>query len=147
METYMWIIWLSIFIITLVVEAITFDLVSIWFSGSALLTLGLSFVPGLPFWGEIIIFVLVGVLLCVLTRPFIKKFLKGKKEQGKTNLDSLIGKEYKLIKTIEKYSVGEVKINGVLWDCESKNGDIIAKNQTVKIVAINGNKLIVEEVK
>lgn len=146
MEQWMWIIWLVIFAVTMIVEVCVPDLVSIWFALSALATLCFSFIEGLPYWGEIIIFVGLSLILLASTRKFVKKFLKSK-ETVKTNLSTLIGKEYILDKTIEPFSKGEVIINGVAWDCETKDNSTIEKGKIIKIKEIQGNKLIVEEIK
>lgn len=146
MEEWMWVVWLAIFAITMIVEVCVPDLVSIWFSLSALITLFFSFIEGLPYWGEIIIFVGLSLILLALTRKFVKKFLKSK-ETVKTNLNSFIGKEFKLEKTIEPFSKGEIKINGVAWDCDTKNNSKIEKGKIIIIKEIQGNKLIVEELK
>ena len=52
----MWLVWLSMFVLSLILEASTEALVSIWFAAGALVSLGCSFIPGLPYWGEIIVF-------------------------------------------------------------------------------------------
>ena len=69
--------------------------------------------------------------------------MKGNK--SKTNLDLLIGTKHVLLKQIDKFSVGELKINGVVWDCESEDEAVIEKGKTVIILSIRGNKLIVKE--
>ena len=145
MEPYMWIVWLVILVAALIVEAVTFDLVSIWFAIAALFSLIFSFIHGLPFWGEIIIFTGISLILLIATRPFVKKFMNS--NQSKSNLDLLINTEHKLLKQIDKFSVGELKINGVIWDCETEDGSIIEKGKLVQIISIKGNKLIVKEVK
>lgn len=146
MEEWMRVFWLVVFAITIIVEVCVPDLVSLWFAISAIITLGLSFIEGLPYWGEIIIFVGLSLILLASTRKFVKKFLKTK-ESTKTNLDNFINKEYKVVKKIEPFSKGEVIINGVTWDCESEDNSIIEKDKIIIVKKIQGNKLIVEEKK
>lgn len=146
MESWMWVVWLAIFALTMIIEVSVSGLVSIWISLAALITLALSFIPNLPYWGEIIIFVVVSLILLASTRPVVKKILKNK-EEIKTNTQSLIGQKIVLIKTVEEFSVGEAKINGVVWDCKSYDDSVIEKGKIVEIIKIDGNKLIVKEVK
>lgn len=146
MEEWMRVVWLVVFAITIIVEVCVPDLVSLWFAISAIITLGLSFIEGLPYWGEIIIFVGLSLILLASTRKFVKKFLKTK-ESTKTNLDNFFNKEYKVVKKIEPFSKGEVIINGVTWDCESEDNSIIEKDKIIIVKKIQGNKLIVEEKK
>lgn len=145
MEEWMWVVWLIIFAITMIVEVSVSGLVSVWISLAALVTLCLSFINGLPYWGEMIIFIGLSFILLAVTRPFVKKLLKAK-EEPKTNLELLIGKQIKLEKKVEPLSIGEVKINGVTWDCETEGNSTIEQGKVVKIVGIKGNKLIVKEV-
>ena len=69
-----------------------------------------------------------------------------KNNHEKTNLDSVIGTTHKLLKKIDE-EPGEVKINGVVWRVSSKNKKPISENKKVKIIELDGNKFIVEEVK
>ena len=76
MESWMWVVWLAIFALTMIIEVSVSGLVSIWISLAALITLALSFIPNLSYWGEIIIFVVLSLILLASTRPFVKKILK-----------------------------------------------------------------------
>ena len=145
MEEWMWIVWLIIFAITMIVEVSVSGLVAVWISLAALVTLCLSFINGLPYWGEMIIFIGLSFILLAATRPFVKKLLKAK-EEPKTNLKLLIGKQIKLEKKVEPFSIGEAKINGVTWDCETEDNSTIEQGKVVEIVGIKGNKLIIKEV-
>ena len=76
MEQYMWIVWLSLFVIMLIVEAIGPALVSVWFAFGALLSLIVSFIPGVPWWVEVIIFVVVSGATLLALRPVFQKYFK-----------------------------------------------------------------------
>ena len=88
-ESYMLWVWLAVFIIAFIVEACTQDLVSIWFSVGALVSLILSIFDNIPYWVEIIVFVVVTAITFVLTRPLVKKVLKN--QIRKTNVDEFVG--------------------------------------------------------
>lgn len=144
MEDYMWIIWLSLFVLAMIIEAVLSGLNSIRFAAAALIVLFLSFIPELPFWAEIIIFVGLSAVLLLATRPLVKKFMYTKNNQ-KTNLDMYIGKSYKLNKKVEKGSIGEITLNGVPWNVDSENDEEIEAGKWVEIIRIEGNKFIVKE--
>ena len=76
MEQYMWIIWLVVFIVALIVEANTYELVSIWFAFSSVVTLIISFIPGCSWYIELIIFLILSIASIFALRPFIKKFMQ-----------------------------------------------------------------------
>lgn len=142
-EQYMIYIWLGIFIISIIIEACTFELVSIWFAIGAAVCIAFAFIPGLPFWGEIIIFLGVSLLCLLLLRPISSKTLKRK--ITKSNIDEIVGKKGKITKRITPLDHGEVKINDVIWTAISANDDeTIEVDSIVKVVSVNGNKLYVQ---
>lgn len=144
-EQYMVYIWLGVFILTIIIEACTFELVSIWFSIASVFCIIFSFIPGLPFYGEIIIFICISALCLILLRPVANKALKRK--TSKSNIDEIIGKKGTVIKQISSLNKGEVKINDTIWTSLPYNENItIKEGEIVEVVAISGNKLFVKPI-
>ncbi len=144
-ENYMIFVWLGIFIIAILVEILTVELVSVWFAGAAFIAFILSWIPGIPYWGEIISFVLASALLLFCLRPLTTKLLTRK--EVKSNIEELIGKKAKVVKKISELNNGEIIINGVTWTAVSSEPTIeINEGDIIKIVAINGNKIIVKKI-
>lgn len=132
--------WLIFFIILVIVELITVNLVTIWFAFGALVTSLVS----LYTTDTVIllaVFTLVSLLLLLITKPVVKK-LKVKKVVA-TNLDQVIGKTGVVTETIAKDKIGEVKVLGKRWSAYSDRE--ISKDKKVKILSISGVKLKVEE--
>lgn len=132
--------WLIFFIILVIVELITVNLVTIWFAFGALVTSLVS----LYTTDTVIllaVFTLVSLLLLLITKPVVKK-LKVKKVVA-TNLDQVIGKTGIVSVPIEKDKIGEVKVLGKTWSAYSDKE--ISKDKKVKILSISGVKLKVEE--
>ena len=146
MEAYMWIIWLAIFIIALIIEALSPELVSLWFAAGAIISLIVSFIPGSQWWIQLIIFMCISITTLFCLRPLIKKFMK--RSIVNSNVDELIHKKGKMIKGCDELNHGEVKINGVIWTAYSSDETIpIDKDALVEVLSIDGNKLIVKEIK
>lgn len=132
--------WLIFFIILVIVELITVNLVTIWFALGALITSLVS----LYTTDTVILlafFVITSLLLLILTKPVVEK-LKVKKVVA-TNLDQVIGKTGIVSVPIEKDKIGEVKVLGKTWSAYSDKE--ISKDKKVKILSISGVKLKVEE--
>ena len=145
MEQYLWIIWLVIFIAMLVVEASSPALVSIWFAVGALITLIISFIPGVPYWVEIIVFVAISASTLLALRPMFKRFLK--RDIYKSNVDSIEGKRGFVVEEISELSPGSIKIGDIKWSAVPLNKDeTLHINDVVEVVSINGNKLTVKKV-
>ncbi len=145
MEEWMWAIWLGILIIAIIVEFLTEELISVWFIGGAALALILSSFAyeAIPWWAELIVFVGVSLLLLLIVRPLAKEYLT--KDQVDSNADTMVGKLGILTKDVTELDYGEVKISGNLWRAVLPAGEKEIKEGTkVKVIAIEGNKLIVK---
>ena len=145
MEQFMWIVWLALFVITLLIEASGPAIVSIWFSVGALIALIVSFIPGVQWWIEVIVFAVVSVATLIALRPMIKRFTG--RNSIKTNVDSFVGKKGYVIEDITLLKPGAVKIGDVSWTAIPVNeDDKILEEEIIEVVAVNGNKLIVKKV-
>lgn len=144
LQTWMWAIWLSIFIFTLIIEALSTDLISVFFSVGSLVSLFLSLFPKVPWWVGIVVFVVVSLLSLLSLRPFLQK--KMQREIVTSNIDSIIGEKGVLISKIDLLHHGKVKVHDVIWTAiASEENQIIDKGSVVVILAVSGNKLVVKE--
>ena len=134
----MFYIWLFIIIVLGILEAMTANLVSIWFIISGLFALITSFIFD-NFLIQFAIFVVLGVLLLITTRDILEKKLVSKE---KTNLDRIIGMKGVVTEEIDKLKVGEVTVDGKVWSAVSSTK--VEVGRVVKILKIEGVKLIVE---
>ena len=132
--------WLLIIVILTIIEVLTVNLTTIWFIGSALITLFLSFVID-NFTIKLSIFVLLGIIFLITTRPILIKYIYKTKE--KTNIDRIIGMRGIVIDDILNKEFGSVKVDGKIWTAYSK--DKLLEGTYIKVLKINGNKLEVEE--
>jgi membrane protein implicated in regulation of membrane protease activity len=145
MEQYLWIIWLAIFALAVIIEASGPNLVSIWFAIGSLVSLIISFIPGVAWWIQVIVFVVLSVVSFIALRPIFKRFMKH--NLFNTNIDSYTGKKGIVVEEITLLNPGSVKIGDVKWSAipldEKEKFNV---NDVVEVVAINGNKLIVKKV-
>lgn len=136
----LWILWLIIIFVLIVAEVSTVNLVSVWFIASGIVSLILSFFID-SFYIQFAVFVILGIILLITTRPILQKMLKVKDE--KTNLDRVIGMTAIVTETITKNEVGEVKVDGKRWSAISKKK--IEKGEEAIVEEIDGVKLIVRK--
>lgn len=130
--------WLCLICLLAVIEAMTVNLVSIWFIASAILALIISFITD-NFVIQFGIFVIVGVILLITTKKSLEQKLI-KKE--KTNFDRIIGMKGVVTEKIEEFNIGEVKVDGKKWSAISNAS--IEVGEKVKVLKINGVKIEVE---
>ncbi len=144
MENIMVWIWLAVTVIAIVVEIITPELVSLWFAIGGIVGIAFSFIPGLPWWGEIIIFAVLSMILLLSLRPVLSKYLKRKSLA--TNVDRLIGQDIRMITKADFDNLGSAKIGDVVWSVKSENQSSLLADEIVRIVAVDGNKLIARHI-
>ena len=136
-------IWLVVLAILLVIEFLTLGLTTVWFAGGALIAFLVSLAGG-PLWLQLLLFIAVSVVLLLFTRPLAMKYLN--KDVQKTNVDSIPGQKGIVTATIDNLKAeGQVTIQGMEWTARAKNGNTIEKGKVVRVTAVEGVKLIVEE--
>lgn len=145
MEKYMPFIWIGFAVVMAVFEAATTQLVSIWFVvGAVAAAVTTIFTDNI--FIQVVVFLAFTAAALIITRPLVKK-LKKKNTAVSTNADRLIGKIGVVtsgIKTAQ--DVGQVKIMGEKWSARSDLAPI-QENTNVRVLSIEGVKLIVEPIK
>lgn len=131
--------WLLIFIVLLLIEICTVNLVSIWFAIGALASFAVSFITE-NIIIQLVCFIIMSFIVLLATKPIVRK-VKTKKEY--TNLDRVVGMDGIVTEEISKFKIGEVKVDGKKWS--AKSDDKIEKDSIVKIEKIDGVKLIVRK--
>ena len=135
------IIWLAVLIVAVVVEAVTYALVSIWFAAGALVSVAATAL-GAPIWLQVLLFVAVSVAALALTRPLVKKY-QGRK-RPRTNADMALDREAVVTETIDNLAgTGQISVGGKLWTARSSSGERIEKGQLVRTERIEGVKMFV----
>lgn len=139
----MMIFWVMVLLITLVIEAMTLGLTTIWFSGGAVGAL-IAEIFGANGYVQMAVFLVISLLLLYFTRPVAVKYFN--KNRAKTNVDSLIGKRAIVTSAIHNLQEsGKVMVDGMEWTARSSHSsENFEKGQIVKVVSIKGVKLIVE---
>lgn len=143
LNTYDIWIWLSLMVVFVVIEACTMFLTTIWAAIAALPLIFVAITP-LEFQWQLLIFVLLTLILVLVTRPIAVKKLKIGKY--KTNVESLSGQEFLVLKKISKFEKGQVKAeNGVIWNAETEDENDILENEVCQVVSVKGNTLVVKK--
>lgn len=135
--------WLITLAVLLVIEIITLGLTTIWFAGGALVAFLLSLVSD-NFILELVVFLVVSLVLLFFTRPIAQKYFN--KQRVKTNYESLIGRDGKVIERIDNFNnTGQVVVGGLEWTARALDSqEIIETGERIIIREVSGVKLIVE---
>ena len=140
----MYILWIILAVAFLAVEFGTVTLVSFWFVVGSLAALG-AFFLGAALWLQVLVFALISLLMLLLLRPFLRKYVDPLKVP--TNVDAMVGKEALVTEAINNLEgVGTVKLNGLTWSARSEDGSEIPVDTVVSVRTVEGVKLIVKPV-
>ncbi|MBR5797959.1 MAG: NfeD family protein [Clostridia bacterium] len=129
-------IWAAVIVAALLLEGITFGLVSIWFVPGALVALVLSLFDVAMHW-QILAFAVITVVTLFFG-------LKIRRKKTKTNVDALIGKIVLITEEVNNIEArGAGKLNGQVWSVRAKDpAQALVPGDQAVVVAIEGVKLI-----
>ena len=139
----MMILWIVVMIATIVIEAATMGLTTIWFTGGALIALIVEMLNGSVYL-QILAFLIISLSLLCFTRPLAVKYFN--RERTRTNLDGLIGKQAVVIVSVHNLNeTGRVVVEGKEWMARSTDvSRTFEEGEIVRIQSIQGVKLMVE---
>ncbi len=135
--------WLILFVVLVVLEMCTMQLVALWFAGGSLVAM-LVLLLGGGTELQLSIFLIVSFVLVILVKPVADSKLKG--HLTKTNVESLVGRNAKVTKQISgSETSGAAIVNGLEWTAIAADGCSVYEEGTyVTIREIRGVKLVVE---
>lgn len=136
-------IWIAAIIIFGVAEAATAGLTSIWFVLGSVAGL-IAAVCGGPVWLQVGLFFAVSIAALAFTRPLVAKLMK--KDIKPTNADRVLNNVGRVTERIDNaLPSGAVYIDGKTWTARSADGEVIEPDAAVRILRMEGVKLIVQK--
>jgi membrane protein implicated in regulation of membrane protease activity len=139
-----WILWAAFGMICGIAEIFVPGFVLGLVGVAALITSAAAFFKA-SFNVQLLVFGISNIILFAFVRKLIYDFITKKANDVKTNTDALIGKIAVVTKTIKDVEKGEVKLGGEYWKASSDKE--IETGKKVKVLKIDGNTLIVSEIK
>ncbi len=142
----MWfpILWLGLCVVLVLIETATPQLVSIWFALGAAVAACVS-MTGVPLPVQICVFVFVSCLALLASRPLAVRMLRGRRV--KTNADATVGMQGVVTEAVDNlHGTGRALVQGLSWSARSEDGEPIPEGAAVRVLRIDGVKLIVQPV-
>lgn len=134
--------WLAIVIFALIIEAMSSALIAVWFVPAGIVCMVLEAL-NVPLYLQIVIFAILSVVGIVVFASKMRANIEKNKVQ--TNADSVIGCRAIVEVALLPDSVGRVKVKGMSWSAISADNSAIDEGCAVKVLKIDGVKLIVEK--
>lgn len=134
-------VWMIALVGLVIGEAVTVGLTFIWFAVGALGALIVS-VLGASVWVQVAVFLGLSAVTLILVRPMAARLLKP--GISPTNADRILDQIALVTQTIDNMAqTGQVKLEGQVWTARSENGEVIPEQSRVRILRIEGVKVIV----
>lgn len=141
----MWVwIWLGVIVVSMVVETLTMEMVSVWFILGGLVALIMAGC-GVSVVYQVVVAIAISFVCMFSLRKIALKLLK--KDDQKTNMDRTLGQKTKLLQPITEDGYGTVKVNDVIYNAKTEDGSFVEAGKEVELLRLDGNKYIVKEIK
>ena len=133
--------WIGIIVMSVVIEALSDQLVSIWFAPAAVVATILDF-AGVDLVWQILVFLAISAIGIFVVRYFLKKAKPG--NDTRTNIDAIIGERCVVTERIDNYAgCGQARVNGQIWSARGAfENDVFEVGEVLKVVGVEGVKLI-----
>ena len=141
MEPYLW--WLIVAVVAVIVEAVSFSLITVWFVIGALMSFAIAFFGG-PLWLQLVAFLVVSLACLLGLRPLALKY----RERGQGFEATPVGQHAVVVEAIGggKQS-GRIETGDrMTWTALSSTGEPLEVGAHVRVVSQESIKLIVERV-
>ncbi|MCY6371897.1 NfeD family protein [Clostridium ganghwense] len=135
------ILWIVIAAFALAVDAATSSFLFIWFTVGGILAVILTLLH-FPFSTQLITFIASSVTLMAIGYPIVKKTIKKTVPITPRMEEEYIGQEFICDKNIKEKAT--IKFGGIYWTVKNV-GEYIDKGEKVKIIGIEGNKLVIKK--
>ena len=142
MIDYMLYLWIGFFILSVIVEVNTMNLIAIWFMPGTILAVVLA-LCSVPVWIQVLVWFVVTVIVFASTWRLSARLRHPSHEP--TNADRVIGQTALVTESIsDRNQTGQVKVLGQIWSARTDDtADEIPAGSQVHVVRIEGVKLIV----
>lgn len=142
----MWVIWLILLVISLIIEAATMGLTTVWCAVGCLvgIILDLCHVDVMIQIIAMIVVTVISFIVCIIwIKPMVDARRMGKIQP--TNADRVIGHEGVVIKTIDPVAgKGQIKVDGQIWSAKCEVS--VEEGKKVRVLSLEGVKAVVEPI-
>lgn len=135
--------WAIAFVIFVIAEFATIQLVSIWFALGSLVSLLMAYFTDFTMLSQLTVFIIISALSLCISLPMLRR--RKNKPIVRTNCELEVGKVATVIEDINfDRGTGRVTLNGVDWSASASDpAAVIPKGSVVTVTEIKGTKLTV----
>lgn len=138
--------WIAVIVVAIIIEALTDQLLCIWFVPAAIVSTILDFV-GVDILWQVLVFLVLSLVGIFVIRRFLAKFKQDK--SNKTNIEAIVGELCVVTERIDSFAgCGQAKVKGQIWSARGiSEDDVYEVGEILQVIAIEGVKLICKKYK
>ena len=143
---HLWQMWTIVALICLILELTAGDFFIICFAIGAV---GAAIDAGLlgnGIYVQIGTFAVVTLISLFYVRPFAKRYLHKGEDKRVSNADALLGRQGRVVETVEADGFGRVQIDGDIWKAVTRESQSIPAGSNVRVVDRESTIITVETI-
>ena len=141
----MWQLWAVVSIVCLILELSSGDFFIICFSIGAVFA-ALSAALGGNIYVQLICFAVCALISLFWVRPFAKRYLRKGEDSRVSNADALLGRQGRVVETVESDGFGRVQIDGDIWKAVTNENQSIPTGTNVYVIGRESTIITVETI-
>lgn len=130
---HLWQLWAVVGLICLILELTAGDFFIICFAIGAV-PAAIVAALGAGTYYQIVVFAVITLVSLFYVRPFAKRYLHKGEDKRISNADALLGRQGRVVETVEADGFGRVQIDGDIWKAVTKGGVDIPEGDNVVVV-------------
>ena len=129
----LWQVWAIVAIVCLILELMAGDYFIICFSFGAVVA-AIAAAIGLNGYWQLFIFAVFTVVFLFWFRPLARRYLHKGEDNRVSNADALLGREGRVVETIQPDGYGRVQIDGDIWKAVTNSPEAIPEGANVRVI-------------
>ena len=143
---HLWQMLAVVAVVCLILELMAGDFFIICFSiGAVFAAIAAAF--GLGFYSQLVAFAVFTLISLFWVRPFAKRYLRKGEDRRVSNADALLGRQGRVVETVEADGFGRVQIDGDVWKAVTKESADIPEGSNVRVIDRESTIITVETIK
>ena len=138
--------WAVVAVVCLILELMAGDFFIICFSIGAVFAAVVA-ACGLGFYSQLVAFVVFTLISLFWVRPFAKRYLRKGEDNRVSNAEALLGRQGRVVETVEADGFGRVQIDGDIWKAVTKESADIPEGSNVRVIDRESTIITVETIK
>ena len=143
---HLWQMWAVVAVVCLILELMAGDFFIICFSIGAVFAAVVA-ACGLGFYSQLVTFAVFTLISLFWVRPFAKRYLRKGEDNRVSNADALLGRQGRVVETVEADGFGRVQIDGDVWKAVTKESADIPEGSNVRVIDRKSTIITVETIK